>query len=182
MNFNHRTNQSSSVRLNLLYVCGHQKHLQSFVYLRLTYLLLFVTCVLLQCWLCCSASAWRVYTKCFCLFFLNASSCREHPYILLNVVKWQCWDVSGIIIFFQTPISDDFTSPELDFFIFKLSSYLIFHFFKQLSPHRFASLKMIQINPRQGFHAGTVAVCCPVVLVTSLCWRRATVDSERVKY
>ena len=49
MNFNHRPNQCRSVRLNLLHLCGHQKHLQSFVYLRLTYLLLSVTCVLLEC-------------------------------------------------------------------------------------------------------------------------------------
>lgn len=76
MNSNHTPNQCSSVRLNLLYLCGHQK-------LRLPQTDIFAS----FCNMFCSSVDYVVQhllgvcisSVFFVLFFLNAASCREHP-------------------------------------------------------------------------------------------------------
>ena len=73
---------------------------------------------------------------------------------------------------FSSKHQDDLTSPEWEFSTFFFtSSYLIFFFFSAGMLSWVCLSEAIQINPPHWFRAGTVAVCCHVVLLTSLCWR-----------
>lgn len=145
--------------------CVAIRSLQSFFYLRLTYLLLFVACVLLECYYVVQHLLDVCITSVYVLFFLMQSPAENiHKYSLM---LWN--DIVGMFqdLSFSSRNQFQIWSCRLT------SSFLLCH--AGISSSVFLS-EAIQINLRRWFVVGTVAVCCPVDLVTSLltesnCWR-----------